>query len=89
MKENQECEAYQGHLGRGGQTARSKLLMHIKVNDRLCFPGSRYIIASGMSRSNKIFELVMVRLLWTQVESRQQRSLNRVHISYKNVFIED
>lgn len=68
VKGNQECEAYQGHLGRG-QTARSKLLMHIKVNDCLCFLGSRYIIASGMSRSNKIFELVMVRLLWTQVES--------------------
>lgn len=32
-----------------GQTARSKLLMHIKVNVRLCFLGSRYIIASGMS----------------------------------------
>lgn len=65
VKGNQECKAYQGHLGRRGQTARSKLLMHIKVNDRLCFPSSRYIIASGMSGSNKIFELVLVCLLWT------------------------
>lgn len=35
VKGNQECTAYQGHLGRRGQTARSKLLMHIKVNDSL------------------------------------------------------
>lgn len=60
VKGNQECKAYQGHLARRGQTARSKLLMHIKVNDRLCFLGSCYIIASGMSGSNKMFELVLV-----------------------------
>ena len=63
MKGNQECKAYQGHLRRRGQTARGKLLMHIKVNDCLCFLGSRYIIASGMSGSNKIFELVVGCLL--------------------------
>ena len=78
VKRNQECKAYQGHLGRRGQTARSKLLMHIKVNDCLCFPGSRYIIASGMSGSNKIFELAVVRPLWTQVH----RSLSRAEFIY-------
>ena len=85
MKGNQECKAYQGHLGRRGQTARSKLLMHIKVNDRLCFLGSRYIIASGMSRSNTIFELVAVRPLWTQVQRGQHEALKLKHFHMRDI----
>lgn len=64
--------------------------MHIKVIDRLCFPCLRYIIASGMSGSNKIFEIVAARPIWTQrfrvsnrVASAQItahiRNLNRAH----------
>lgn len=38
-----------------GQTERSKLLMRIKVNERRFFLGSRYVPASGASRSNETF----------------------------------